>query len=206
MLNIRFKGICKNEEEIKKNSKLYKNSIMFKEEETIKEHVKKGEKIMIPIAIIMFIVTLITADIKNIELEFDLIDIIISILMLIPLVILFEAIIALTYPLKANKDIYISQKDLTIYLISNSLVSKKRFILICLMPIILLAVIPYTIMILFMNAIPIIIIKLIYISSALTCIISSSIIVDIYNTIKQVPKGAKVFNYGFHSYWVDKKK
>lgn len=204
MFNIRFKGICKSEEEIKKNSKLYKNSVAFKEEKTIKEHIKKGEKIMIPIAIIMFIVTLITSDIKNIELEFNLMDIVISFLMIIPLAILFEITLALTYPLKANKDFYISQKDLTIYLISNSLVSKKRFILICLMPIIILSVIPYAIMIIFMESIPITIIKLIYISSALTCIISSSIIVDIYNTIKQVPKNGKVFNYGYHSYWLDK--
>ena len=204
MFNIRFKGICKSEEEIKKNSKLYKNSVAFKEEETIKEHIKKGEKIMIPIAIIMFIVALITSDIKNIELEFNLMDIVISFLMIIPLAILFEITLALTYPLKANKDFYISQKDLTIYLISNSLVSKKRFILICLMPIIILSVIPYAIMIIFMESIPITIIKLIYISSALTCIISSSIIVDIYNTIKQVPKNGKVFNYGYHSYWLDK--
>ena len=182
MLNIKFRGICKDEEIIKKNSTLYKNSVMFKEEKTIQEHVKKGDKITIPIAIIMFVSTLITSDIKNIELEFNLFDIAISFLMLPPLAILFEAILALTYPLKANKDFYIVPKNLTIYLTSNSLVSKKRFILICIMPIILLSIIPYTIMIIFMESMPMIIIKLICISSAVTCIISSSIIIDIYIT------------------------
>ena len=25
---------------------------------------------------------------------------------------------------------------------------------------------------------------------------------NIYNAIRQVPKGAKIFNYGLHSYWL----
>ena len=125
MLNIRFKGIIKNEEEIKKNSKLYENSVMFKEEATIKEHIKKSEKItLITVAMIM-ISALIIAELKNIELEFHLTDVAIGILMIIPLILIFEIILVLTYPLNADKDIYIIPKNLAVLLVSNSLVSKK---------------------------------------------------------------------------------
>ena len=177
MLNIRFKGIIKNEDEIKKNSKLYENSVMFKEEATIREHIKKSEKItLITVAMIM-ISTLIIAELKNIELEFHLTDVAIGILMIIPLILIFEIILVLTYPLNADKDIYIIPKNLAVLLVSNSLVSKKRFILT----------------------------RLLLLMSIVSCIITPTNCINMYNTIKQVPKGAKVFNYGVHSYWVNNK-
>lgn len=204
MLNIRFKGICKDEEEIKKNSKLYRNSIIFKEENTIKERIKKSERIMLPTVFIIMLSALIVADLKNVELEFNLIDLS-GILLLIPLAIIYEIIIVLSYPIKANKDFYIIKKDLALVLISNSLVSKKRYIIICLMPILILLIIPYILSIITIGIIPIKITKLLIIISLLTCVITSLNIIEIYNTIKQVPKDAKIFNYGNHSYWLDNK-
>lgn len=203
MLNIRFKGIYK-DEEIKKNSKLYKNSVMFKEEETIKEKTKKSEKFMIIISVLIMLSTLIVADLKNIELEFHLVDFA-GILLLIPLALIYEIIIILSYPIKANKDFYLIKKDLALVLISNSLVSKERYIVICLMPIILLLIIPYVTAIITIGIISIKITKLLLITSLLANIITSLNIIEIYNTIKQVPKGAKIFNYGCHSYWVNNK-
>lgn len=204
MLNIRFKGICKDEEEIKKNSKLYRNSIIFKEENTIKERIKKSERIMLPTVFIIMLSALIVADLKNVELEFNLIDLS-GILLLIPLAIIYEIIIVLSYPIKANKDFYIIKKDLALVLISNSLVSKKRYIIICLMPILILLIIPYILSIITIGIIPIKITKLLIIISLLACVITSLNIIEIYNTIKQVPKDAKIFNYGNHSYWLDNK-
>lgn len=204
MLNIRFKGICKNEEELKKNTKLYKNSVMFNEEKTMKEHIKKSEKIMFTAVIIIMLSALIVADLKNVELEFHLIDLS-GILLIIPLALVYEIIIVLSYPIKANKDFYLIKKDLALVLISNSLISKKRYIIICLIPIIVLLVIPYILSIITMGIIPIKITKLLIIISLLACVITALNIIEIYNTLKQVPKGGKIFNYGNHSYWIDNK-
>ena len=205
MLNIKFKGICENEGEIKKNAKLYKNSIMYKEETTIKERIKKSKKFMVLAVIIVMLSILITADLKNIELEFNLVDLLISVLMIIPLMLVFEIIVILLYPLKAKKDLYITKKDSTILLISNSLITKKRFIIICLIPIIVLLVIPYVVVILTMGNIPIKVTKILAILSVEACAFAPLNIMEIYNTIKQVPKGAKIFNYGYHSYWTNNK-
>lgn len=204
MLNIRFRGIYKDEEEIKKNSKLHKNSVKFKEAKAIKEHTKKSEKIMLPIVVIIIISALLIADLKNIELTFHLIDLA-GIILLIPLVLIYEIIIILSYPIKANKDLYIIKKDLALLLISDSLISKKRYITICLMPIIILLIIPYVTGIITIGIMPIQITKLLIIISLLGTIITSSNIINIYNTIKQVPKKAKIFNYGYNSYWIDNK-
>lgn len=205
MLNIKFKGICNNEEEIKKKQKLYKDSIIYKEEATFKERIKKCEKFMILAVVIVMLSILTTADLKNIELEFNLVDLLISVLMIIPLMLVFEIIVILLYPPKAKKDLYIVKKDLTILLISNSLITKKRFIIICLIPIIVLLIIPYIIVIIAMGNIPIKIAKLLAILSVEACAFAPLNIMEIYNTIKQVPKGAKIFNYGYHSYWINNK-
>ena len=205
MLNIKFKGICENEDEIKKNTKLYKNSVMYKEEATFKERIKKSKKFIILVVTIVMLSILTIADLKNIELEFNLIDLLISVLMIIPVMLVFEMIVILLYPIKANKDLYIIKKDLTLLLISNSLITKKRFIIICLMPIVILLIVPYITVLITIGNIPIRITKILAILSVEACAFAPLNIIEICNTIKQVPKGGKIFNYGCHSYWINDK-
>ena len=201
MLNIRFKGICKDEEEIKKKSKLYKNSTKFNEEATAKEFGKRSTLFITPLIIIMIVIAVIISELKNVKLELGLIEIIISIIILIPLALLVQIIHALAYPKDAKKDFYIIKKDQGIVLLSNSPVAKNRYILMCVMPTIILSFIPYALMLIFMDNLPVKLVNYIYIDSIAINILTAGPLLTAYRTIKQVPKDAKIFNYGYHSYW-----
>ena len=94
---------------------------------------------------------------------------------------------------------------MALFVYSNAIVSKRRFVAICLMPITILGIMPFIIGILLINTIPIeFTIDIVYVSVAMIlCGVGD--FTNAYNTIKQVPKDAKVFNYGYHSYWKDNK-
>lgn len=205
MLNIRFKGIYEDEESIKRASKLRKNSTMFNEEATAQEFGKRSTLFVTPLILIMIIIGLVISKLNNIELKLTPKELIIGVLILIPLTVLVQLIHALTYPKEAKKDFYLIKKDLGIVLLSNSLVSKKRYILICIMPTILLSVIPYIIILIFMKYLPVMLVSYIYIDSIGINIITAGALLTAYRTIKQVPKDAQVFNHGYHSYWKKEK-
>lgn len=201
MLNIRFKGIYEDEESIKRNSKLRKNSTIFNEESTAQEFGKRSTLFVTPLIVIMIIIVLIVSELKHVKFSLNPTDIIISIIILIPLAVLVQLIHILSYPKEAKKDIYLVKKDLGIFLLSNSLVSKKRYILICIMPTIILSLIPYITMLIFMDKLPVKLANFIYIDSIAINILTAGSLLTAHRTIKQVPKDAEVFNHGYHSYW-----
>lgn len=201
MLNIRFKGIYEDEESIKRTSKLRKNSTMFNEEATAQEFGKRSTLFVTPLIVIMIIIALIVSELKHVKFSLNPTDIIISIIILIPLAILVQLIHALTYPKEAEKNFYLIKKDLGIILLSNTPVTKRRYILLCIMPTIILSFIPYITMLIFMDKLPVKLANFIYIDSIAINILTAGSLLTAYRTIKQVPKDAKVFNHGYHSYW-----
>ena len=201
MLNIRFKGIYEDEESIKRTSKLRKNSTMFNEEATAQEFGKRSTLFVTPLIVIMIIIALIVSELKHVKFSLNPTDIIISIIILIPLAILVQLIHALTYPKEAEKNFYLIKKDLGIILLSNTPVTKRRYILLCIMPTIILSFIPYITMLIFMDKLPVKLANFIYIDSIAINILTAGSLLTAYKTIKQVPKDAKVFNHGYHSYW-----
>lgn len=205
MLNIKFKGIYEDEEQIKETSKLHKNSTKFEEEQTIKEFGKRSTLFVTPLIVIMIIIALIVSEINNVKFELNPVELIIGVLILIPLAILVQLIHALTYPKEAEKNFYLIKKDLGIILLSNTPVTKRRYILLCIMPTIILSFIPYIIMLIFMKYLPVKLVNYIYIDSIAINILTAGALLTAYRTIKQVPKDAKVFNHGYHSYWKKEK-
>ena len=204
MLNIRYKGKYKDEKQLKEGSTLYKNAKKYKEEETVTDAFKKGALISLPIFIIMLSLAIVTIRINHIKFSYDILHLAISSILLFPLLYVHEIIHALTFPIKEKKDIYSKPQEMALFVYSNALVSKKRFILICLMPALILGILPYTIGIVFINIIPSkFLIDILYISIAMF-MGGIGDFTNVYNTLKQVPKNAKVFNYGYHSYWVKK--
>ena len=204
MLNIRYKGKYKDEKQLKEDSTLYKNAIMFEEEATVTEAFKKGTLLSLPIFLVMLVLAIVMIRINHIKFSYDILHLAISSMLLLPLLYVHEIIHALTFPIKEKKDIYSKPQEMALFVYSNALVSKKRFILICLMPALILGILPYTIGIVFINIIPSkFLIDILYISIAMF-MGGIGDFTNVYNTLKQVPKNAKVFNYGYHSYWIKK--
>ena len=204
MLNIKYKGKYKDEKQLKEGSTLYKNAKQYKEEETVTAAFKKGALISLPGFIIMLSLAIVMIRITHIKFEYDMLHLAISSILLLPLLYVHEIIHALTFPKEAKKDIYSKPQEMALFVYSNAKVSKKRFILICLMPALVLGILPYTIGIIFIKVIPAKFLTDIFYISISMYMGGIGDFTNVYNTIKQVPKGAKVFNYGYHSYWIKK--
>ena len=202
MFNIIFKGKYKDEKQLIENSKLQKNSVMFKEESNVTQAFISGLKFAIPISAIIIILFLIIVKLNNLKLQYSVLHFGISSVLIMPLMYIHEFIHALTYPIKSIKYIYSKPEEMALFVYCNAVVSKIRFVFICLMPTILLTIIPSIFAMVFINSINIqFSIDIIYIAIAM-CIGALGDFTNVYNTLKQVPKHSRVFNYGYHSYWI----
>lgn len=86
------------------------------------------------------------------------------------------------------------------FVISKDEVSKGRFIILCLMPSILFGFIPYILFFFFPSRVILAGIGMVGITSGIGDYINA------FNCITQVPKGCVVYNRGFHTYWLNKRK
>ncbi len=107
----------------------------------------------------------------------------------------------LLHALCYKKDVYyynnLSQG--LVFVVGTEDMSKARFIFMCLCPNIFLGLVPYIIFLIFPN---IVFLGLF----GLLCIgMGFGDYINVYNAIKQMPKGAKTYLSGFHSYWYLKK-
>lgn len=204
MFNIKFKGIYKNEEQLIKNSKLPKNAIQFEEENSESEAFKKGLIFAIPIIIIMIAVFIIISKLRNVEFKYSIIHLIITSFIPILALYIHEIIHALTFPFKYEKEIYSNPKQMSLFVYCDKTVSKVRFIMICLMPTIILAFLPYIISLIITKINIYLSIDLLIISVVMT-LSAVGDFTNVYNTLRQVPKKVLIFNYGYHSFWIKNK-
>lgn len=197
MFNIKFKGKYTDEKQIK-TGYLPKDAVIFKEPNTIIKAFIMGGIISIPIIILISIGIIIKVNIRNIKpIIFVYTGIISFILMYV-----HEIIHALCFPKEAEKQIWTKFKEGALFIYCNETLSKKRFIWMCAAPNVILGVIPYILFIIGAFDFNSNISNIIALTSWI--MISSGIgdYLNIYNTIRQVPKGGKILNYGFHSFWI----
>ncbi len=96
-----------------------------------------------------------------------------------------------------KKDVYYYKNlsQLLYFVIGTEDMSKSRFIFMCLCPNIFLGLVPYIIFLIYPNIVLLGIFGLICIGMGFGDYI------NVYNAIKQIPKGAKTYLNGMHSYW-----
>lgn len=96
-----------------------------------------------------------------------------------------------------KKDVYMYQ-DLAhgvLFVVGTEDMSKKHFIFMCLLPNVVLGVIPYIIFLIFPNLAGLGFFGIICIATGFGDYI------NVYNAIKQMPKNAKTYLSGIHSFW-----
>lgn len=103
----------------------------------------------------------------------------------------------LLHALCYKKDVYYYNNISSglVFVVGTEDMSKLRFIFMCLCPNIFLGILPYIIFLFFPN--------LVYLGLyGLICIgMGFGDYINVYNAIKQMPKGAKTYLSGMHSYW-----
>lgn len=203
MLNIVFKGKYKDDYQMKGNRRLPKKATAFKESEN---SVVKIAAMIIPLIMLiggMQVLTKQNPDGKfKVTIAFGIAFVIMLVLAKL-LTYVHEIIHAALYPKDSVKEIWSEEKKNTKYVYCTAKVSKSRFIAICLAPAIILSIIPYIIMLVTAASIPDYIAECILILVCMMMLLSAGDLFNAYNAAVQVPKNAKVFNYGLKSYWIE---
>lgn len=194
-------------EDLEKNEteKLPDNAVMLKEGDRVEDLYKKGFFLILPILLLMIILAYIKCKGMKGNLSPDLNVLIAAAAGVIACVLLsdiHEFIHGIVLPLKAKKIIYKLNNAKCVY--CNAVVSKSRIIAVNLAPFTLLSAVPFILWMKFGQLLPIEYMLISVIVIWLMCLISLGDFANVFNIMTQVPRGCKVMNHGFHTYYIKK--
>lgn len=206
MLNIVIGGKLKDEQQLIESSVLPANAVQFEEGEDITEVLKTGGLIGLPILIVMLgvgIYRLSNFDCK-VTFDFKFACIAITTIILFKVFIYIHEIIhCIFYPAKGRKVIWKDVKSGAYLAYCGMEVSKIRFIIISLAPAVIIGLFSFVLWYIYVPVLMDEIALCWFLFSWISVAVSVGDFTNIYNTIKQVPKEAKVKNHGYHSYWIE---
>ena len=194
MFNFKIKGKFKSEDELINGKQLPDGAIQFKEGDSLQDAFIKGLLIGLPLFVVMIVSMIFRLRNVNYKLEMNIQTGITFATMII--------IHGIFYPLSAEKAIWKLQEQGAYFVYCDETVSKERFIVLSIAPAIILGIIPFVGLLIFAELISAACIIATWIVSLIMTVMAIGDFANIYNAIKQVPKGAKVFNYGMHTYWM----
>jgi len=199
MFNIKYMGKYTSDEQLIKRKEIPENAVEFGIITDLKKELGRGFLMLLPLFLIMVMATIFKVKNVDYHIQKDY-RIIISIIMVIAsvrvLTLVHEFIHCLFYPRKALKTIWHSKEQGAYFVYCEEEVSKLRFIIICLAPMFILGIIPFVIWLILPNVIPMPYNIAVAIITWIMTIIAMGDVSNIYWIIKEVPSGAKVFNYG----------
>ncbi len=208
MRNIEFKGTLKgNIEQISSGKQLPEGSVMFKEPETSDKAFLQGAIFAGPLMLVMMcmgIVRILLAFGRPHGLKFGsfVIAFLVSLFCIYISQYVHEYIHAFTMPKEIKKQIYVMPQNQMLFVYVEEPVSKKAFMISVLSPAFILGIMPFVIWMFVAPMIPI----PVSLGVVMYCIFMSGCALGDYlnafNCARQVPKGGKVFNRGWHSYWI----
>lgn len=205
MLNIIIGGKLKDEQQLIGSSALPANAVQFKEGEDITEVLKTGGVIGLPVLIAMLGIGIARLSEFDCSITFDLrfACVAITTMILFKLFIYVHEIIhCIFYPAKGRKVIWKDVRSGAYLAYCDMEVSRLRFIVINLAPAVLLGLFSF---VLWYVSVPVLMDEIAlcwFLFSWISVAVSVGDLTNIYNTIKQVPKDARVKNHGYHSYWI----
>ncbi|MFH5910751.1 DUF3267 domain-containing protein [Clostridium perfringens] len=183
---------------------LPKKAVRFEEPESAEELAKETRRFLIPVVIFLLIVIFLRIKINGFFGVSDVINI--FGIILIPFSILpHEYLHAIFFPKDAEVEMWYSIKQRLALVTSTTAITKKRFIFLSLFPNIVFGFLPLIIWI-FIPSYMSFISGILFTFGFISLIIGVGDFMNIYNTIKQVPKGAMTQISGFNSYWFFKEK
>lgn len=206
MLNIHIKGKFEDESQLIQGKKLPENAVQFQEGETIHSAFQLGFALILPIMLPMILFSIMRCSKIDKKLVFDssfAIAVIVIFILGRILTYLHEFIHAIFYPEEAEKTIWKDKKHGAYFIYCDVAVTKIRFVILSIAPSIVLGIIPFFV---WYSIAPLLETEWIVCIMVLTWMMTFMSMGDyanIFNAIIQVPKNAKIFNYGMHSYWIE---
>jgi len=193
-----FEDLEKNETE-----KLPENAVMLKEGSKLEDVLFKGFILVLPVLLLMIALAYkrCRSISGSISLNRDsLIAAAAGILACVLLSDIHEIIHGIFLPLRAKKIFYKLKKAKCIY--CSARLSKTRSVAVNLAPFVLLSVIPFALWMKYGYMLPTEFMLVSVIVIWLMCLICMGDFANTFNIIKQVPRGCKVMNHGYHTYYI----
>jgi len=207
-LNIEYKGIYKNENQLKQREIDAEREHPFRETDRIGVMFIRGFIISLPFLVCIFSFSIAAMvrkfNISGRNILYLALSLLAASCISVLLSFIHEFIHALFFPKQARKEIYRTKDMTALFVYCTAEISKTRFIIISLAPEILLGVVPVLIGLL-LNRYLSCFIFLVWMTCALSAILMG--IGDNYNVcnaVKQVPAGSVIFNNGIHTCWREK--
>ncbi|HII4452614.1 TPA: DUF3267 domain-containing protein [Clostridium perfringens] len=183
---------------------LPENAVRFEEPESAEELAKETRRFLIPVVIFLLIVIFLRIKTNGFFGVSDVLNIFGVIL--IPFSILpHEYLHAIFFPKDAEVEMWYSIKQRLALVTSTTAITKKRFIFLSLFPNIVFGFLPLIIWI-FIPSYLSFISGILFTFGFISLIMGVGDFMNIYNTIRQVPKGATTQISGLNSYWFFKEK
>ena len=207
MFNIHLMGDFKDLNQLTKDRPVPENAVQFEEGNSFQDIFITGLKIAVPIGLVMILCAIIRIKNLDYDVHFSILTVELIILAAASTYLLayvHEFIHALFYPIDAEKQVWKMLDQGAFFVYCERETSKIRFIVMCLAPAVILGIIPYIFWLAFPLALTFTGGIMVLVISFLMTFMALGDYVNVYNAIKQVPKDAKIFNFGIHSYWIDK--
>lgn len=208
MWNIEYKGEIKGDiEKISSGKPLPEGSVMFEEPNSPNKAFALGALLAFPIIALMLGLAIdriisIHGKPQGLKIEDFIIPFVTCYVLILVSQYVHEYIHAFLLPKNVKKEVYVMVDDRMLFVYCEDRVSKKRFIMSVLGPAVILGLIPYMVwyMIASRLSFPVTSAMLLYSLAMMVCAVGDYL--NAYNCARQVPKSGKVFNRGFHSYWI----
>jgi hypothetical protein len=194
-----YRGIYSSEKQLPK-ADLPLQAVLFREPKDLLELNLAAIIMMVPLSMVVFLFLLLFRLVQGSVLPsggwpISLIAILLALLCIVP----HEIIHAFCCPKRAEVEFWVVPKYGTAFVHSTAPVSKRRCILRSFAPMTVLGLVPLSVWA--VVPLPVHIAHGTFVFGAFSLMLGSGDLVNVWNTIRQVPKGATVQSSGFNSYW-----
>jgi hypothetical protein len=199
MMTLIYKGRYKSEDQLPKGN-LPANAVRFKEPDSPGMVNLVAGLISIPVIIVVIAVALASARwhggiVMNPNPAWNLPGILMSFLIMVP----HEFLHAVWFGRQAEVELYIAPSKMMMFVISTQPISKGRFIWLSLFPNLVLGWLPFLIWTVMPDRSALS--NLLLFFSVFTILMGGGDYMNIFNALRQMPKGSMQQLSGFHSYW-----
>ncbi len=199
MFGIVYKGDFTSDEQLIKRESIPDDAVEFGIVSDLRKEMGRGFLMLLPFFMLMVAMTYFK--VKGIDYHLHMgLDVALSFFIVIisvqVLTMVHEAIHALFYPPGETKEIWRSKEQGAYFVYCEAEVTKGRFIAMCLAPMLILGVIPFMVWFLLPAFIPMPYNIAVAVVFWLMTIMAMGDVANIYHVLREVPKGARLFNYG----------
>ena len=199
MFNIKYRGKYTSDEQLIKNEEIPAEAVEYGIVTDLRKEMGRGFLMMLPLIVLMIVLTVLKVRKTDYHLEMNIHVILAfagAIVACQGLTLVHEVIHALFYPAESEKGIWKSKEQGAYFVYCEEPVNRNRFVALCLAPMFILGIIPFVIWLIIPNIIPMPYNIAVAILFWLMTIMAVGDVANVYYVLKEVPKGAKVFNRG----------